>query len=119
MNDFGVVVGFVSRRRANGLFVKLELESGTQIDSVVLADLSRIEGEEFAILSIDADTYMQCADQEEGEYLLEYQTGSIDQHFGAVDKPITLDRVMAAFGKYLNNDPSWVDDFKWELLDLS
>ena len=98
----------------------LEFESGQLINSPTEADLSRIDGEGFAILSQDPDTYMQCAAEpdRDGEYVLEYQDGSLDRHYHAVDGPITLQRVIAAFTKYLANDQSWLSDFEWERLDL-
>jgi hypothetical protein len=98
----------------------LELASGLLIDSPTEADLSRIDGEGFAILSRDPDTYMQCAEDVDraGEYVLEYQDGGLDRHYHAVDGPITLQRVTAAFGKYLAYDRSWLFDFEWERLDL-
>ena len=102
--------------------LRLEFESGAIIDSPSEADLLRIEGEEFAILSGDsASTYIQCADQNEPpwEYILEYQNGSLDEHYCAVDGPITLERAIAAFRKYLNGDASWMTDFEWERMDVS
>ena len=101
--------------------MKLECESGVAIDSPTLPDLSRIDGEEFAILSRDSDTYIQCAEQDEPpwEYVLEYQEGSIQDHFRAVDGPISLQQVVAAFSKYVNGDESWKHDFQWERMDLS
>jgi hypothetical protein len=102
-------------------FVELTLESGKVVRGATEDDiLSSIEGEEFAILGVDADTYIQCAEQKEPpyEYVLEYQDGSVDKHFQAVDDPITFDRVVAAFIKYLRQDPSWRSDFKWEKLEL-
>jgi hypothetical protein len=89
--------------------MKLELESGTVIDEATEADiLTRIEGEEFAILGVDSDTYIQCAEDKGPpyEYVLEYQEGSLDRHFQATDGPVTLERVLSAFQRYLRNDPT-------------
>ena len=98
----------------------LEFESGVMIDSPEEADVSRIEGEEFAILSTSGHTYIQCAEMGEAPwgYVLEYQDGSLEQHYEATDHPITLERVLAAFKKYLNADPTWRDDFQWQKMDL-
>jgi hypothetical protein len=70
-------------------------------------------------LGADPDTYLQCAEQQEPpyEYVLEYQDGSLDRHYHAVDGPITLDRVLAAFIKYLRRDSSWRSDFRWEMIE--
>jgi hypothetical protein len=100
----------------------LQLESGKLIKNVTEADLRRyLEGEEFAILAVDDDTYMQCAEQQDRpyEYVLEYQDGSLHQHYRAVDEPITQERVLAAMAKYLRGDASWRDEFEWEKVDLS
>jgi hypothetical protein len=100
----------------------LELESGRIIHDVTEADIMRfVDGEDFAILSEDSGTYIQCAEQKEPpwEYILEYQDGSLDKHYQAKDASITLDRVLAAFAKYLRGDGSWRSNFQWEKMDLS
>jgi hypothetical protein len=101
--------------------MELTLESGRVIADATEHDiLDSIDGENFAILTTDSDTYIQCAQQQEPpyEYVLEYQDGSLDQHYQAVDEPITLDYVMAAFIKYLRRDPSWRSDFKWKKMEF-
>ncbi|WP_422928378.1 hypothetical protein [Singulisphaera sp. PoT] len=100
----------------------LDLESGRKIHQATEDDiLAYVEGEDFAILSQDEDSYMQCAEQHEPpyEYLLEYQDRSIEQHYRATDEPISLDRVLSAFLKYKRGDESWREDFQWEKMDLS
>lgn len=102
--------------------MKLELESGTVIDDPTEVEIREsIEGEGFAILGEDPLTYIQCATHAEtlGEYILEYQDGSLERHFRAVDEPVTLDRVLSAFTRYLDKDASWKTDFQWELEDLT
>jgi hypothetical protein len=101
--------------------MELTLESGRVVADATEHDIrSLVEGEEFAILGPDPDTYIQCAEQKEPPhgYVLEYQDGSLDRHYQAVDGPITLDRVISAFIKYLRRDPSWRSDFRWEKLEL-
>ena len=100
--------------------MRLEVESGQVIDDVAEADLRRlIEGEDFAILG-DALSYMQCAEEskEPRTYLLEYQDGSLDRHFRAVEGPFSLERVVAAFASYMRGDPSWQQTFTWERIKL-
>lgn len=95
----------------------LELASGRTIRGVTENDIrSHVEGEEYAILSLKPDSYIQCAEQNESSdaYVLEYQDGSRAAHFQAVDEPITLERVLSAFVKYLRGDVSWRSDFRWE-----
>lgn len=100
----------------------LELESGRIILGATEEDiLSHIEGEDFAILAIEPDNYyIQCAEEKEPpyEYVLEYQDGSPKAHFQAMDRPITLERVLSAFLKYLRRDESWRSDFRWEKMEL-
>jgi hypothetical protein len=101
--------------------MELTLESGSVIADVTEEDiLSSIEGEDFTILAADANTYIQCAEQTEPpyEYILEYQDGSLEEHYEAVDGPITLERVIAAFLKYLRRDESWRSDFEWDKMKL-
>ena len=101
--------------------MELTLESGNVIAPATEADIrASIEGEEFAILAVDGNTYMQCAEQRQSpyEYVLEYQEGSLAQHYRAVGGGIPLERVIAAFLKYLRRDASWKSDFKWERIEL-
>ena len=95
----------------------LELASGRIIREATEDDiLAYIQGEDFAILSADANTYIQCAQPKElpYEYVLECQRGSLDEHYWAADGRLTLDRVLSAFRKYLRRDLSWQTDFRWE-----
>ncbi len=97
------------------------MESGLIIRDVTEADiLASIEGEDFAILSCNDQTYIQCAEQDEPPYgyVLEYQDGSLDRHYTAADGPITLERVLSAFVKYLRGDSSWRSDFRWDKMRL-
>jgi hypothetical protein len=97
----------------------LQLESGWFIHGAKESHLASIEGEDFAILS-DGRTFIQCALRYESPdcYILEYQDGSEDRHYRAVDERITFDRVLSGFRKYLRSDESWRTDFRWEKVDL-
>lgn len=103
--------------------LQLELESGKIIKAVRPDQLrAAIDGEEFAILGRGArnGTYLQTARQDEApyQYILEYQVGTIAEHFGADHPGISLDAVVAAFTKYLTDDPSWQTDFTWKRMKL-
>jgi hypothetical protein len=101
--------------------MQLTLESGRTIEDPTERDIETLIAEEaFAILESRDYVYIQCAvqDDEGEEYVLEYQDGSLDRHFQAVDEPIGRDRVTAAFIKYLRGDPSWLSDFRWEKMEL-
>jgi hypothetical protein len=100
----------------------LQLESGRLIRHATEQDIiSQIDGEEFAILSVEPDTYIQFAEQKEPpyEYVLEYQDGHTKAHFQAIDGPITWERIVSAFLKYLRGDESWHSDFRWDRLELN
>ena len=99
----------------------LTLESGAVIRDATEQDIrGRIEGEEFAILAADDDTYLQCAKQNDApsEYVLEFQEGELGHHYRAVDDAVPLDRVITAFIKYLRGDESWQSDFEWQRMEL-
>jgi hypothetical protein len=101
--------------------MNLELASGRILEMVSEnAVRTLIEGEEFAILSPNPDVYIQCAERKEPpyDYVLEYQDGSLNEHYQAVDGPISLERVQEAFVKYLHGDASWRFDFEWEKMKL-
>ena len=98
----------------------LELESGVVLRQVAEKDLAEhIEREDFVILLDGPLTYMQCAKQApDSGYVIEYQDGSVKEHYGATGGPIALDRVVSAFIKYLRRDPSWRGDFEWERVPI-
>ena len=99
----------------------LTLESGAVIRDATELDIrGRIEGEEFAILAADDDTYLQCAKQNDtpSEYVLEFQEGDLGHHYRAVDDAVPLDRVITTFIKYLRGDESWQSDFEWQRMEL-
>jgi hypothetical protein len=98
----------------------LELESGIVLRQVAEKDLAdHIEREDFAILADGPQAYMQCAKQSPGlGYVLEYQDGSVKEHYAATGGPVALDRVVSAFIKYLRRDASWRTDFQWERVEI-
>ena len=107
--------------------MKLIRETGTTVN-VSEGDIrSSLEGEEFAILVSDEDeaTYMQFHDSRDAddqvlqeEYILEYQAGSLSEHYDATDSRITLVMVTDAFVKYLRCDETWMTDFAWKPMSL-
>lgn len=99
-------------------YMELQLGNEQKIESPTEEDIrSGISRVAFAILGPKPETYIQCAKRSRsapGEYMLEYQDGSLKEHHRAIDRPITLERVAAAFCKYAKNDESWKADFQWE-----
>ena len=101
----------------------LQLEDGTYINMPMveriekaLHGLSFDSDNGFAILSRGDQTYIQCATTSWGQFVLEYQEGSLDQHFQATD-PVELDDVLVAFRAYALGR-AWKDRFTWRKLDL-
>ncbi len=114
-----------SKPAANNSATKLQLqvESGKLIKGVTAAQLRKaIDGEKFAILGGGprSGTYIQTAQQDEAPflYILEYQEGSLAEHFEAVHKGIALDAIVATFTKYMKGDESWRSDFTWKRMKL-
>jgi hypothetical protein len=102
--------------------MELRFESGKLIKEPTESDiLENMKEERFAVLSVDPDTYIQCATKRRtpGEYDVEYQAGSLEEHYRAVNKPISYERVLQALCKYREHDASWRDEFQWEKMPLS
>ncbi|TMQ33221.1 MAG: hypothetical protein E6K70_14295 [Planctomycetota bacterium] len=102
--------------------MELRFESGKLINTATESDIrENLQAERFAVLSADPDTYIQCAKKRRppGEYDLEYQAGSLEEHYRAIDRPIDYGRVLQALCNYLKYDASWRDNFRWEKMSLS
>ncbi|MCA9758835.1 MAG: hypothetical protein KDA27_23780 [Candidatus Eisenbacteria bacterium] len=63
--------------------------------------------------------YVQTAGDPDDGFLLEYQEGSLDQHFQSVRQDLPLETVEKTFQMYLVNDSSWKSGAEWAPLDLS
>jgi hypothetical protein len=103
--------------------MQLILESGKTIQNPSDEEIARsLPAEEFAILSDgpDSHTYLQVGERKEPPWdlMLEYQIDSLDNHFRAIDKPLSMEAVILAFQKYARDDVSWTSDFHWERMEL-
>jgi hypothetical protein len=67
----------------------------------------------FAILSKGEFTYMQCQGGNSIGYILEYQEGSLDEHFECTDD-LTREDVIEIFQAYRIEDGNWKTKFRWE-----
>ncbi len=94
-------------------------ESGKSIENPRIRDLERIKDEKFSILEAGPYRCIQCLKMGDPPwgYVVEYQDGSLDEQYQSVDGPIGVNRVVAAFTKYLKGDPSWQQDFTWGKLN--
>ena len=77
--------------------------------------LTRLDG--FAILGPDDSTYIQAAGSPADSYALEYQEGSVDQHFVS-ETPVDEATMIRAFINYFQNNPEWKSATVWETMDL-
>ena len=69
----------------------------------------------FAILSWLPMVYIQCMGSEREGFVLEYQEGSLDQHFIASDDHLSLAAVTRAFHSAASGDEGWRTQVAWEL----
>lgn len=104
--------------------VKLETADG-HIDTPSPKDIDEtlrsLDGHHnnFVILGCDEMTYMQTSGSSDMGFILEYQEGSLDEHYRATDDSIPLDQVARAFEMYLHGDETWKPLFEWRKEDLS
>lgn len=71
-------------------------------------------GVDFIILGPTAMTYIQASGDRNVGFDLEYQEGTVDKHFRAKEKHITLKDVVNAFIAYRNGSTNWQDKFDFE-----
>jgi hypothetical protein len=101
------------------LTVRLELEGGTTIEHPTDGDIadalaSLQQGDNsFAILGQTEMTYLQASGGDGDGFVLEYQDGSLVEHYHSIDRAIPLDRVIRTFQKYGRGDTSWRAETKW------
>ena len=72
------------------------------------------EGDSFLILSVDEMTYMQASGDPGGGYVLEYQDGSLEEHYYCADPDISAGKVTDAFRSYFAKDDEWRRKYMWE-----
>ncbi len=77
------------------------------------------ETDSFAILEKDEMHYIQTSGDSENGFILEYQNGSIEEHFTCTNEPIDTNRVIKAFQSYLAQDRKWITEYTWEKENLS
>ena len=72
------------------------------------------EGDSFLILSVDEMTYMQASGDPGGGFVLEYQDGSLEQHYYCADPDISAGKVTDAFRSYFARDDKWRKKYHWQ-----
>lgn len=103
--------------------MQLELSESGEFDNpdseTISRELANLQAGEFAILRQDDWTFIQTLLDPDDGIVLEYQEGSLEEHYGTVDPPDSIDEVVAAFTSYLNGTDEWKSRFRWERMDLS
>jgi hypothetical protein len=91
----------------------------TTISAVIQGLAEENEDEAFAILDQDEMTYIQTAIEEDDEsdlgygFVLEYQDGSLEEHYECDDGLLSEDEVIEAFTFYAEGDKRWRTGYTW------
>ena len=72
------------------------------------------EDDNFVVLSRDEMTYMQAAGDPSTGYIVEYQNGSLDEHYSCVDTDVGVEDVISAFNSYFKKDGRWKSALPWQ-----
>ncbi len=87
--------------------------------SQIAAELASLSGgDSFAILSRDDLTYVQAAGTRREGFVLEYQEGSLDQHYRSTENNLHLSTVTDVFQLYGAEDSAWQSRTSWRREDL-
>ncbi len=73
----------------------------------VRSAIAKLMADQFAVLSLDDDHYIQVFYNDDGTYQLEYRDGSADNHFGTDPDDTTVDDVLNAFHAFLQQTDDW------------
>lgn len=82
---------------------------------VALEDaLLGIAPEEFAILNVSEQHYLQTYRNEDDTFVLEYRAGSPEAHFESVEPIDNLAQLVRVFSLYLQEDSAWKSLIDWQ-----
>jgi hypothetical protein len=77
----------------------------------------RKEGDRFAVLGKNSQTYVQTLSTAAG-FQLEYQEGSIAEHYHCTREDLSAAEVIEVFRDYLVGDIFWKHRFRFECRDI-
>jgi hypothetical protein len=81
--------------------------------------LPQIDIDEFCILSLDDERYIQCFHNDDDTYLLEYRDGSADKHFAVTSDSLLIQDIVEAFIGFLENDSTRCQtNHAWKRVDF-
>ncbi len=72
------------------------------------------DGDSFLILSDDEMTYIQASGDARRGFTLEYQDGSLEQHYYCTDTDIPAGKVIDAFRSYFAQEDDWKNKHLWQ-----
>lgn len=105
--------------------MKLDL-NGTELaqpldEALIIRSLQALDREDdsFLILSKDEMSYIQTCRESDGHYVLEYQEGSLAEHYECADEMLNFQKVSMAFTSYLNGTDEWKTSLAWQPLGSS
>jgi len=85
---------------------------------IVRSSIVTLPVDQFIVLSLDDDHYIQVFHNDDGTYQLEYRDGSAEHHFGTDPDYTSTNDVLRAFDAYLQQIDDWQALWKWENIDL-
>lgn len=74
---------------------------------------------EFAILSPNELTFIQTMNTDDEGFVVEYQDGSTEEHYAALNPPHEVEDIVAAFVAYAAGEDDWKTIFTWEQMLLT
>lgn len=95
--------------------------SDQPISTDLIAETVRLladKGDFFLVLAKDEMTYIQISGSAESGFALEYQDGSIEEHYSCTDAPLNTDQIVETLRRYFSNHDRWKSEFGWEKEDL-
>ncbi len=90
--------------------------SAEQIDEAISS--LQLPSPSFAILSHSSMEYVQTAFGKGDGLLLEYQDGSVENHFQSIQTDLSQKKVAEVFCAFNNCDSSWKHSVEWRQLEL-
>ena len=104
--------------------MQLTIEDGTVITNLtpetLRAALAKLRQPScnFAVLDARQDFYIQTAVNDDGSFVLEYQQGTLDDHYEVPYRIIYVEDVVDAFESFLLEDGRWKEIFEWEKVNF-
>ena len=99
--------------------MKLELNdtelTQTLDEALIISSLQALNGDDdsFLILSKDEMSYIQTCKKNDGHYVLEYQGGSLEEHYECANDMLNFQKVSMAFTSYLKGSDEWKTSLRW------